>query len=52
MRTTELPVQTEPSPTTRAIAAAHDGHIDKAIDGVRWIRRGFLRRLVREELPG
>ena len=36
------------SPTTEAIAAAHDGPVTAALDSVRWVRRGFLRRLKRD----
>jgi hypothetical protein len=35
--------------TTRAVTAAHDGHRDRALAGVRWERRGVLGRLVRSE---
>jgi hypothetical protein len=37
--------------TTSAVAAAHDGHRDRALAGVAWQRRGLLGRLVRTELP-
>jgi hypothetical protein len=37
-----------PSPTTEAIAAAHDGPVTAALESVRWVRRGFLRRLKRD----
>ena len=39
---------THPSPTTEAIAAAHDGPLIAALDSVRWVRRGFLQRLKRD----
>jgi hypothetical protein len=40
--------QNHPSPTTQAIAAAHDAPLRAALDSVRWVRRGFLGRLKRE----
>jgi hypothetical protein len=36
------------SATTEAIVAAHDGALTAALDGVRWVRLGFLRRLTRD----
>ncbi|MEA2492138.1 MAG: hypothetical protein QOJ29_49 [Thermoleophilaceae bacterium] len=35
------------TPTTRALAAAHDAGLNRAIDGFRWERRGLLGRLTR-----
>jgi hypothetical protein len=37
-----------PSPTSEAIAAAHDAPVSAALDSVRWVRQGLLRRLKRE----
>ena len=37
-----------PSPTTKAIAAAHDAPLAAALDRVRWVRIGLLRRLKRD----
>lgn len=37
-----------PSPTSVAVAAAHDAPLTAALDSVRWVRRGFLRRLKRD----
>jgi hypothetical protein len=37
-----------PTATSDAVAAAHDGPVTAALDSVRWVRRGFLRRLKRE----
>ena len=37
-----------PSPTTRALTAAHDAPVAAALDGVRWVRTGLLRRLKRD----
>lgn len=34
-----------PSPTSVAVAAAHDTPLTAALDSVRWVRQGFLRRL-------
>jgi hypothetical protein len=34
-----------PSTTSEAIAAAHDAPVSTALDSVRWVRRGLLRRL-------
>jgi hypothetical protein len=36
-----------PSATSEAIAAAHDAPVSTALDSVRWVRRGLLRRLTR-----
>jgi hypothetical protein len=33
--------------TDRAVAAAHQAHVLEAMRGVRWERRGLLRRLTR-----
>jgi hypothetical protein len=52
MKTTETQLNGEPSSTTKAIVAAHDGYVGEAMESMRWFRRGFLRRLVREERPG
>jgi hypothetical protein len=30
-----------------AVAAAHDAHVEEAMSGVEWERRGLLRRLKR-----
>jgi len=46
-----MPRQTDlshPSPTTRAITVAHDAPVAAALDGVRWVRIGLLRRLKRD----
>ena len=40
--------ETHPSATTDAIVAAHEGPLTAALDSVRWVRRGFLRRLQRD----
>ena len=37
--------------TTRAVAAAHDSHRERAMAGVSWERRGLLGRLVATPLP-
>jgi hypothetical protein len=37
-----------PSPTTRAIAAAHEAPLAAALDHVGWVRSGLLRRLKRD----
>jgi hypothetical protein len=37
-----------PSSTSVAVAAAHDAPLTAALDSVRWVRRGFLRRLKRD----
>jgi hypothetical protein len=37
-----------PSPTTRPIAAVHDAPLAAALDRVRWVRSGLLRRLKRD----
>jgi hypothetical protein len=37
------------TPTTRAVAVAHDAGLHRAIDGVRWERRGLLGRLTRTD---
>ena len=37
-----------PSPPSVAVAAAHDAPLTAALDSVRWVRRGFLRRLKRD----
>jgi len=34
--------------TSEAIAAAHDAPVCTGLDSVRWVRRGFLRRLKRD----
>ncbi|HEY7148328.1 MAG TPA: hypothetical protein VH420_02680 [Gaiellaceae bacterium] len=40
--------RTHPSATSEAIVAAHDGPVTTALDSVRWVRRGLLRRLKRD----
>jgi len=50
-RKEEMTEQTErnhPSPTTEAVAAAHDAPMRAALDSVRWVRQGILGRLKRE----
>ena len=37
-----------PSVHPSAIAAAHDAPVNTALDSVRWVRRGLLRRLKRD----
>jgi hypothetical protein len=34
--------------TSEAIAAAHDAPVSTALDSVRWVRQGLLRRLKRD----
>jgi hypothetical protein len=48
MDTSEHATQTHASATTKAIVAAHDGPVTAALDSVRWVRQGFLRRLKRD----
>jgi hypothetical protein len=36
------------SPTSVAVAAAHGAPLTAALDSVRWVRQGFLRRLKRD----
>jgi hypothetical protein len=45
---TEQSERYDPSPTTEAVAAAHDAPMRAALDSVRWVRRGILGRLTRE----
>jgi hypothetical protein len=45
IRQTDL---SHPSPTARALAAAHDAPVATALDGVRWVRIGLLQRLKRD----
>jgi hypothetical protein len=45
---TEQTEPNHPSPTTEAVAAAHDAPMRVALDSVRWVRRGILGRLTRE----
>jgi hypothetical protein len=40
--------QIQASPTSEALAAAHNAPMAAALDSVRWVRRGFLRRLKRD----
>jgi hypothetical protein len=37
-----------PRATSKPIAAAHDAPVNTALDSVRWVRRGLLRRLKRD----
>jgi hypothetical protein len=43
----QLAQRIHPSATSEAIAAAHDAPVSTALDSVRWVRRGLLRRLTR-----
>jgi hypothetical protein len=42
--------QIRPSATSEAVAAAHDAPVTAALDSVRWVHRGFLRRLKRDSV--
>jgi hypothetical protein len=42
--------QTQLSATAQMVAAAHEGPVSAALDSVRWVRRGFLRRLKRDSV--
>jgi hypothetical protein len=42
--------QSQLSATAQAVVAAHDGPVSAALDSVRWVRRGFLRRLRRDSV--
>ena len=44
----QLAQRVHPSATSEAIAAAHDAPVNTALDSVRWVRRGLLRRLKRD----
>lgn len=44
------PRQTQLSATAQTVAAAHEGPVSAALDSVRWVRRGFLRRLKRDSV--
>jgi hypothetical protein len=44
------PRKTQLSDTAQAVAAAHDGPVSAALDSVRWVRQGFLRRLKRDSV--
>jgi hypothetical protein len=44
----QLAQRVHPSATAKAIAAAHDAPVNTALDSVRWVRRGLLRRLKRD----
>ena len=35
--------------TASSVAAAHDGHVNRALASVRWERGGLLRRLVKTQ---
>ncbi|HEY3050108.1 MAG TPA: hypothetical protein VGJ40_00145 [Gaiellaceae bacterium] len=48
MSNSEHPGRIHPSATSDAVVAAHEGPMTAAIDTVRWVRRGFLRRLTRD----
>jgi hypothetical protein len=43
----EQPQRLHPSATSEAIAADHEAPLRAALDSVRWVRRGPLRRLKR-----
>jgi hypothetical protein len=45
---TEQTAPSRPSATSEAIAAAHEAPVTAALDSVRWVRRGILRRLKRD----
>jgi hypothetical protein len=44
------PILQQLETTSAAVAAAHDFHVEQAMEKVRWERRGFLRRLIIEGL--